>query len=150
MRGTGTTPLGEAVVGTGAPVDSVGGTGAAVERGAPWWPDDPQAASSTPAAQNVLQRRRTRVDAPIMQVARRYPTPPQDNGRVEALHARIAELEREITDLVARSPRSALVDDPVALTAALHPRGLQRRRPRAEGAGTLSLRFFVFEPSRDD
>jgi hypothetical protein len=70
------------------------------------------------------------------------------------LEARVAELERVVATLASlRDERYAERrnerPDPVALTAALHPRGRKSARNakrRSSNDGTLAMRFVLFDP----
>jgi hypothetical protein len=78
---------------------------------------------------------------------------PQQLSRAD-LEARVAELERVVATLASlREERSVERrterPDPVALTAALHPRGMKSaRNPRRRSSndGTMAMRFVLFEP----
>ena len=70
------------------------------------------------------------------------------------LEARVAELERVVATLttlqsVRRDDRPTERPDPVALTRALHPRGMRRSRNAKRGSsanGTIAVRAVLFEP----
>jgi len=85
------------------------------------------------------------------------PTPPNSVAPSSLsradLEARVAELERVVATLASlRDERSAERRaerlDPVALTAALHPRGRKsaRKTRRSSNDGTLAMRFVLFDP----
>jgi hypothetical protein len=80
-------------------------------------------------------------------------TAPAVTSRAD-LEARVAELERVVATLTALR-NADLADrrderpDPVALTRALHPRGMRRSRNAKRGSsadGTLSVRAVLFQP----
>ena len=94
-----------------------------------------------------------------MEAAQLYPEVPADSGR-SRLEARVAELERIVATLATlRNERlvepppvhRAAHRDPVALTAALHPRGLRttrRTQPRSAANGVLATRIVLFDNPR--
>jgi hypothetical protein len=93
-----------------------------------------------------------------MEATQLYPDIPADPGRAE-LEARVADLERIVATL-ATLRNERLVErrpeprdphpDPVALTAALHPRGMRSARVRrgSSGDGTLAMRIVLFDKNR--
>jgi len=104
-----------------------------------------------------LQARSRPVDSMAMDATRLYPEVPAVPGQPD-LEARVTELERIVATL-ATLRNERLIDtrpvrrdppDPVALTAALHPRGLRRRRkaPRSSADGTLAARIVLFDNTR--
>ena len=134
--------------------------------GAPEADDEPlYAASSTNpgtttaiAFRKRLQTRRRPVDSMAMEATQLYPDIPADSGRA-GLESRVAELERIVATLATlRDER--LVEcglercdpqlDPVALTAALHPRGMRSARTRrgSSSDGTLAMRIVLFDKNR--
>ena len=94
-----------------------------------------------------------------MEATQLYPEVPAASGR-SRLEARVAELERIVATLatlrnerlVEPPPvRSIPPRDPVALTAALHPRGLRKTRhahTRGAANGTLAARIVLFDNPR--
>ena len=78
---------------------------------------------------------------------------PANTSRAD-LEARVAELERVVATLATlrdarMSERRDERPDPVALTAALHPRGMRSPRKltrRTSGNGTIAVRFVLFDP----
>jgi hypothetical protein len=94
-----------------------------------------------------------------MEATQLYPEVPADSGRPQ-LEARVSELERIVATLAtlrnerlvdARPERRDAHLDPVALTAALHPRGrrgARRTQPRTHGNGTLAARIVLFHDPR--
>ncbi|MGO9875580.1 MAG: hypothetical protein ACLPVY_17490 [Acidimicrobiia bacterium] len=128
--------------------------------------DEPlQAAASTniattaAASHKRLQARNHRVDSTVMEARQFYRDAPASSDRPAPvsradLEARVAELERVVATLAALHDER-LVDrrterpDPVALTRALHPRGMRRSRNTKRGSstdGTLSVRAVLFQP----
>jgi hypothetical protein len=92
-----------------------------------------------------------------MDAARLYPEVPADPGRAD-LEARVTELERIVATLatlrnerlIETQPVPRSTPDPVALTAALHPRGMRtgRRPSRSSADGTLATRIVLFHNPR--
>jgi hypothetical protein len=93
-----------------------------------------------------------------MEATQLYPDIPADPGRAE-LESRVAELERVVATLAtlrnerlveSRPARRDPHPDPVALTAALHPRGMRAARPRRGSPrdGTLAMRIVLFDNNR--
>jgi len=93
-----------------------------------------------------------------MEATQLYPDVPAVPGRAD-LEARVAELERIVATmatlrnerLVERRPETrGPHPDPVALTAALHPRGMRSARTarRSSGDGTLAMRIVLFDKRR--
>jgi hypothetical protein len=88
-----------------------------------------------------------------MDAAQIVPSEPAERSRA-ALEARVAELERVVATLATlRSTRMHERrdehPDPVALTAALHPRGMRSPRKlarRSSSDGTIAVRFVLFDP----
>jgi hypothetical protein len=93
------------------------------------------------------------------------PNPPNSVAPAELsradLEARVAELERVVATLASLrderyverrderyAERRTERPDPVALTAALHPRGRKSKRNarRSSNDGTLAMRFVLFDP----
>jgi hypothetical protein len=112
---------------------------------------------TTAAIQKSLQNRGTCVDSIVMAAAEFYSEAPARLSRSD-LEARVAELERVVATLSSlrderfvdrRDARREERPDPVALTAALHPRGMRSARKskrRSSSNGTIGLRFVIFEP----
>ena len=93
-----------------------------------------------------------------MEATQLYPDLPADPGRAEP-ESRVAELERIVTTLAtlrnerlveSRPARREPHPDPVALTAALHPRGMRATRTprRSSSDGTLAMRIVLFDKNR--
>ena len=95
----------------------------------------------------------------VMEAAQFYRQPPAEPvalGELSRadLEARVAELERVVATLAtlraerAIEPRDAR-PDPVALTRALHPRGMRSARNpmrRSSHDGTIGMRIVAFRP----
>lgn len=132
----------------------------------PWAfpPDDPLQPASVAAIaipHKRLQRRMRCVDSMVMEAQRCYPAVPEVLPRVDVA-GRAEEIERVVATIaslyrqrllpeppreVAATPRR----DPVAITAALHPRSLRSQRRGARRAptdGNLGLRIVVFDATR--
>jgi hypothetical protein len=93
-----------------------------------------------------------------MEATQLYPAVPADPGRAD-LESRVADLERIVATLatlrderlIERRPEHRPPHpDPVALTAALHPRGMRSARARrgSSSDGTLALRIVLFDRNR--
>jgi len=93
-----------------------------------------------------------------MEATQLYPDIPADSGRA-GLESRVAELERIVATLATlrderlierRPERRDPQLDPVALTAALHPRGMRSARTRrgSSADGTLAMRVVLFDKNR--
>jgi hypothetical protein len=86
------------------------------------------------------------------------PTPPNSVAPPSLsradLEARVAELERVVATLASLRDERYVErrnerPDPVALTAALHPRGRKSARNakrRSSNDGTMAMRFVLFDP----
>ena len=94
-----------------------------------------------------------------MEAPQFYRPPPADPVALRDLsradlEARVTELERVVATLATlRDERAAARrkdrPDPVALTRALHPRGMRSARNpmrRSSSDGTISMRFVMFRP----
>jgi hypothetical protein len=134
---------------------------------APESDDDPLHAASSASPETTtaiasgkgLQARSRPVDSMAMEATQLYPDIPADSGRA-GLESRVAELERIVATLatlrderLAERPPERRPDarlDPVALTAALHPRGMRSARTRrgSSGGGTLAMRIVLFDNNR--
>jgi hypothetical protein len=139
--------------------------------GAPESDDDPLHAPSSASPETTtatasgkgLQARSRPVDSMAMEATQLYPDIPADSGRA-GLESRVAELERIVATLATlrdeRLVEQHLVErgaerrdpqlDPVALTAALHPRGMRSARTRrgSSSDGTLAMRIVLFDKNR--
>jgi len=98
-----------------------------------------------------------------MEAMQLYPDIRADSGRA-GLESRVAQLERIVATLATlrdeRLVEQHLVErgaerrdpqlDPVALTAALHPRGMRSARTRrgSSSDGTLAMRIVLFDKNR--
>ena len=133
---------------------------------APELDDDPLHAPSSASPETTtaiasgkgLQARSRPVDSMAMEATQLYPDIPADSGRAD-LESRVAELERIVATLatlrderlVERRPeRRDPHLDPVALTAALHARGMRSARTRrgSSADGTLAMRIVLFDKNR--
>ncbi len=116
-------------------------------------------ATTAANSQKRLQARKQRVDSIVMASPQFYrdaeasKEAPAVTSRAD-LEARVAELERVVAALTALrdenlAARADERPDPVALTRALHPRGMRRSRNAKRGSsadGTISLRAVLFQP----
>ena len=95
----------------------------------------------------------------VMEAAQFYRQPPADPAAPAELsradlEARVAELERVVATLASlhnerTAERREDRPDPVALTRALHPKGMRSARNpmrRTSDDGTIGLRFVMFRP----
>jgi hypothetical protein len=116
-------------------------------------------ATTAATSQKRLQGRNQRVDSIVMEAPQFYrdahvsPDAPTRESRAD-LEARLAELERVVAALTERHKergvdRRAGRPDPVAITRALHPRGMRRTKNTTRGStgnGTIAMRAVLFEP----